>query len=99
MNTPHVASEHVQPDSLPDARRSHHRPTVCSEVGIASQVYCVNCGAGGGQITEQWAEHVFYLCDKCAEKYGEVAGAVKIPDNVVKGIEHDPILEQLIKEK
>lgn len=69
---------------LPDARRSHYRPTVCGPLGIMAQVYCVNCGADGGLITDEWAENVFYLCDRCAEKYGKFP-AVEIPEEQVRG--------------
>lgn len=72
-------------EELPEARRSHHRPTICGPCGIMAEVFCVNCGKAGGLITEDWAEHVFYLCDKCAEKWGKLPDVVEIPEAVVRG--------------
>lgn len=68
---------------LPDARRSHHRPTRCGPCGIMAEVYCVNCGKSGGLITEEWAAHVFYLCDKCAETYGSIP-LPEVPEHLLR---------------
>jgi hypothetical protein len=48
-----------------------------------SRVYCANCGADGGLITEDWAKEVFYICDRCAEKMP--LPVATIPDAVVRG--------------
>ena len=68
---------------LPESRRTHHRPTICGPLGIMAQVYCVNCGRDGGLVTEEWAEQVFYLCDKCAERKG-MPGQTEVPDEAVR---------------
>jgi hypothetical protein len=49
-----------------------------------SRVYCANCGADGGLITEEWAEHVFYICDRCELTKGKLL-ATAIPEEVVRG--------------
>lgn len=83
-------------DNLPDARLSTtNRKTICGPVGIMSRVYCVNCGGPGGLVTEDWCQSIFFLCDKCAEKYGEIDGAVEVPEEVVNGQNKDSIFNQL----
>jgi hypothetical protein len=49
------------------------------------KVFCVNCGCDGGAVTPEWAAHIFYLCDECAKTYGQIDGAVQVPDEVVRG--------------
>jgi len=51
------------------------------------RVFCANCGCNGGGVTPEWAAHVFYLCDACAEKYGNLDGATEVPEAVVRGQE------------
>lgn len=41
-------------------------------LGWMSEIFCVNCGTSGGMITQDWAAHVFYLCDECAEVHGRL---------------------------
>lgn len=96
----HIAgSDQPKPEELPDSRRSHHRPTVCGPAGIMAQVYCANCGKDGGLVTEEWAEHIFYLCDPCAEKYGqEPPGTVQIPEEVVQGKKSDPLWNSILEQ-
>lgn len=72
---------------LPDSRlRPCDRSTICGPAGIMSRVYCANCGADGGLITEEWALQVFYLCDRCAETYGKLPVS-QVPDAVVRGLQ------------
>lgn len=50
------------------------------------RVYCANnCGKSGGCVTPEWAAHVFYLCDECADKYGNIEGVTEVPEAVVRG--------------
>lgn len=70
---------------MPDARTTRplgekaHR-----DHGQMERVYCVNCGADGGWVTKDWAAHVFYLCDACAEIHGTLP-VPQIPDALVRG--------------
>ena len=68
-----------------DARLSPtSRNTVCGPHGLMSRVFCVNCGADGGLITEAWAKSVFYLCDRC-EAWGRTPALLEAPENLVRG--------------
>lgn len=48
------------------------------------RVFCGNCGADGGAVTADWSPHVFYLCNDCARKHGNLP-LVEIPEDVVRG--------------
>jgi hypothetical protein len=47
-------------------------------------MFCANCGVDGPRCrdTELPAQYAFYLCNDCADKYGEVAGCTATPDDV-----------------
>lgn len=47
------------------------------------RVFCGNCGRDGGLITPDWAWHVFYLCEPCADKYGGIE-LNEIPESEVR---------------
>jgi hypothetical protein len=47
------------------------------------RVFCANCGCDGGLVTADWAWHVFYLCEPCAEKHGRLDLA-EIPESLVR---------------
>ena len=53
-------------------------------------LFCANCGCDGGRVleTELGKEFAFYLCNECAEKHGEIAGMMMLPDDVF-GIRRD----------
>jgi hypothetical protein len=76
---------------LPDSRLTVDRARKMREnmtpVGRMwmEKVFCANCGCDGGAVTPEWARHIFFLCDDCAYRYGEIEGAVQVPDSVVKG--------------
>src|SRR5262245_32250925 len=54
------------------------------------RVYCANCGCDGGLVTPDWAQHVFYLCEECAHKYGAMPPSVaEVPEAVVRGNGND----------
>lgn len=87
MNIPslHISGADVKEESLPDARLSPtNRKTFCGPFGIMSKVYCINCGASGGAVTEEWAAQVVYVCDDCEVKVGKFMGQ-PVPDEVVRG--------------
>lgn len=87
MNTPHIlGSDASVPifNELPDSR-CKERNTRQGPAGIMSKVYCANCGADGGLITEEFAAKVFYLCDRCAETYGKLPDSMEVSEAVVRG--------------
>lgn len=49
-------------------------------------IFCANCGADGGRVMEanipNCEEFAFYLCNSCAEKYGDIPNSVMVPDEV-----------------
>lgn len=47
-------------------------------------LFCANCGADGGRVqeTDLPQQFAFYLCQPCADKYGQVAGTYMEPDAV-----------------
>lgn len=80
----HIDGPEHKEEKLPDARLSStNRNTFCGPVGLMSRVFCVNCGAPGGAVTEEWASEVFYLCDSCADKLGPLP-CLQVPDAVAE---------------
>jgi len=73
---------------LPDARLNsldRKRKEIVGPLGkFMERVYCVNCGTDGGAVTKEWAEHIFYLCNVCAETHGALS-IPAIPDEIVRG--------------
>lgn len=67
---------------LPDSRAHEVRGRVFTSMGCFVPVYCANCGADGGLVPEEGMTFVFYLCNKCAETYGPIAGMMLMPDEV-----------------
>ena len=45
-------------------------------------IYCANCGMSGGFVPEENCDFAFWLCDKCFETHGMVAGTMATPDEV-----------------
>lgn len=71
---------------LPDSRLKYHRTTICGPIGLMSRVFCANCGCDGGLVTEEWAGHIMYICDDCANTCGrQLPGMVEIPEESVRG--------------
>lgn len=68
-------------DILPDSRLERPKGAVWRGSWWVP-VFCANCGADGGLVPEENMTFAFYLCDPCAEKYGEVAGTYLMPDEV-----------------
>jgi hypothetical protein len=71
-------------DVLPDCRT--HKVT--NEVTVAGTlkrpIFCGNCGAPGGLVPSDpnLCDFAFWLCNKCGEKWGEVAGTYTTSDEV-----------------
>ncbi len=50
--------------------------------GVWVPVFCANCGVDGGMVPEQNMTFVCWICAKCAETYGAIAGTMLMPDQV-----------------
>ncbi len=59
-------------------------------------LFCASCGADGGRVMDTFlpAQYAFYLCDSCAETYGEVAGCTATPDDVFRTKVQQAMIEQ-----
>jgi hypothetical protein len=69
---------------LPDSRLARPRHTIRGPLGSMEQCFCVNCGRSGGFVTEAAIDHIFYLCDDCVLKHGDLP-MPKVPDEWVRG--------------
>ena len=67
---------------LPDCRSSKHLSIYCGVNGQWEKVFCANCGADGGMCPAENMTFLFYLCNQCAEAYGQIAGTMIMPDEV-----------------
>jgi hypothetical protein len=72
----------VAKDILPDCRAVDTKGRVFTLGGVWIPVYCANCGVDGGMVPEENMTFVFYLCQKCAETHGPIAGMMMMPDEV-----------------
>ena len=66
---------------LPDSRAKTTRGHVFAKSGTWVPVFCANCGKDGGLCPEE-STFMFYLCDRCFETHGEIAGTMTVPDAV-----------------
>jgi hypothetical protein len=84
MSIGHVKSVTVLggTDILPDSRAKETKARIFTQIGTWIPVFCANCGADGGSVPEENMNFVFYLCAKCAETYGQIAGHMMMPDEV-----------------
>jgi hypothetical protein len=59
-------------------------------------LFCASCGADGGRVMDTLlpAQYAFYLCNSCAEKYGDPAGFSKTPDDVFRQKVTDAMIER-----
>ena len=69
-------------DFLPDCRAHEAKNRIFTPSGPWIPVFCANCGADGGSCPEENMTFIFYLCNKCAETHGTVAGVMMMPDEV-----------------
>lgn len=68
---------------LPDSRTQRMPSGVNRGVlGTWLPVFCANCGAEGGLVPDANMTFCFYLCNTCAETYGQIAGMMLMPDEV-----------------
>lgn len=73
------------PDSRVQDLSLRKRTEVVDGAQRYERVYCANCGADGGLVTADWTPHIFYLCNDCVGKHGQV-GLTEIPEDLVRGI-------------
>ena len=69
-------------DILPDSRLTHPKGAQNLAGAWWVPLFCANCGADGGFVPEENMTFAFYLCDPCAERYGEIAGLYFMPDEL-----------------
>jgi hypothetical protein len=69
-------------DLLPDSRAKDTKGCIFTAAGVFVPVFCASCGAHGGSCPEENMTFLFYLCNKCAETYGDIAGTMLMPDEV-----------------
>ena len=67
---------------IPDSRMKTKRLEVMTPMGMATLIFCINCGRGGGAITTniQFAD---YQCPPCLERWGPLP-LPQIPDELVR---------------
>lgn len=67
---------------LPDSRSRDGRGAVQTGTvfGIMVPIYCASCGTDGGLVPEKSTTFIFWLCNPCFGKYGEIAGTMVQPD-------------------
>jgi len=65
---------------IPDAGCQRTQRQVWTPMGLMTLIYCTNCGAPGGAVT-QHSEFVHYYCDKCKHL---AAGLPEIPEPLVR---------------
>ena len=67
---------------LPDCRLKTAPAINRGILGTWEPVFCANCGADGGMCPAENMTFLFYLCNKCAEAHGHIAGTMLMPDEV-----------------
>lgn len=69
-------------DILPDSRAKETKGRIFTPGGAWVPVFCANCGKPGGSCPEENMTFLFYICPKCNETYGQIAGTMVMPDEV-----------------
>jgi hypothetical protein len=70
-------------DILPDSRAKETKGRIFTKsAGTWVPVFCANCGVPGGSCPEENMTFMFYLCQKCNDTYGAIAGTMVMPDEV-----------------
>ena len=67
---------------LPDTRLRNTKNVVRGAGMNWVPIFCANCGADGGLVPEENCNFAFYLCNPCAEKFGDIEGTYIEPDAV-----------------
>lgn len=50
--------------------------------GMWEPIFCANCGKEGGLCPTENMNFMFWLCNNCANTYGQIAGTMMMPDEV-----------------
>jgi len=82
MNTQSNGIDFRQSNLLPDSRARETKGRIFSVLGTWVPIFCANCGKEGGSCPEENMTFLFYLCPKCHETYGAIAGTMVMPDEV-----------------
>jgi hypothetical protein len=72
-------------DILPDSRLRDASGSIRGPNGNMIRLYCANCGKKGGLVPEKHITFCFYMCQPCADVYGNDAHFYKEPDTVFWG--------------
>jgi hypothetical protein len=77
-------------DVLPDSRlKDPNQGAVMADFTLPSgqtvrlqmsPVFCANCGADGGYVPTENMTFAFYICQKCHDSCGAIAGTLAVPD-------------------
>ena len=65
---------------IPDARTSSRQRQIWTPNGLMTLIYCTNCGAGGGAVTND-TPFIHFYCEKCRHL---AAGLPEVPEPVVR---------------
>ena len=66
-------------ETLPDSRAKNAKGRVFTPAGAWVPVFCAACCREGGLVTES-CTFAFWLCRRCEDKHGPIAGTMKVPD-------------------
>lgn len=82
----HVSAQVIEfpakPEILPDSRARETKGRVFTPMGAFVPIFCANCGVPGGHCPEENMTFICWICNKCAETYGAIAGTMFMPDEV-----------------
>ncbi len=77
-----MASVTTLPNSLPKDKKVDLNLSCNGQEWL--YIYCASCGVDGGRVLKtdvpNREEFAFYLCEPCAQKYGNIAGMWAEPD-------------------
>lgn len=67
---------------LPDSRARETKGRIFTAAGAMIPFYCANCHRECGTCPEENMTFLFYLCNRCEDQHGELAGTMRLPDEV-----------------
>jgi len=70
--------------ALPDSRPREQRGQIRTPHGLASPIYCANCGKFKGYVFVS-TEFMFYLCDDC-DRFGNGLEIPIVDEQTVKAV-------------
>lgn len=69
-------------DVLPDSRARDSRGAIMTPMGYMVPIFCANCGVKGGLTFEENMTFLFWQCNPCFAKYGQLTNTMVMPDEV-----------------